>query len=276
MVSVEYFELRVLSGKNHQLNDLLVGLLAEIGFESFTDDASGFQAFIPSEQLDNSAMEEILQTHAKDIKFETNIIPPANWNALWESGFEPVEVNEKCVIRAPFHPPFNDGRLELIIEPRMSFGTGHHATTRLICRALFDTDLKGKTVMDMGCGTGVLGILAAKLGAAKVEGIDIESWATENAIENGTANGVEFHVETGNADLLKGRKFDIILANINRNVLVADISAYKASLNAEGIIFLSGFLTTDVELITKVYQKENFYLLNSSVEGDWNCLVFKL
>ncbi len=276
MVSVEYFELRVLSGKNHQLNDLLVGLLAEIGFESFTDDASGFQAFIPTEQLDNAAMEEILETHAKDIKFETNIIPPANWNALWESGFEPVEVNEKCVIRAPFHPAFNDGRLELIIEPRMSFGTGHHATTRLICRALFDTDLKGKTVMDMGCGTGVLGILAAKLGAAKVEGIDIESWATENAIENGTANGVEFHGETGNADLLQGRKFDIILANINRNVLVADISAYKASLNAEGIIFLSGFLTTDVELISQVYQKENFSLLNSSSEGDWNCLVFKL
>lgn len=276
MVSVEYFELRVLSGKNQQLNDLLISLLAEIGFESFTEDASGFQAYIPSEQLDESAMESILTEHAKGIAIEKKMIPPANWNALWESGFEPVDVNDKCVIRAPFHPPFNDGRLELIIEPRMSFGTGHHATTRLICRALFDTDLKGKTVMDMGCGTGVLGILAAKLGAAKVEGIDIESWATENAIENGTANGVEFSGETGDAALLEGRTFDIILANINRNVLVADISAYKASLNAGGIIFLSGFLTTDVELISNVYNQAGFQLLSSSVEGDWNCLVFKL
>ena len=276
MVSVEYFELCVLSGKNQQLNDLLISLLAEIGFESFTEDASGFQAYIPSEQLDESSMESILTEHAKGISIEKKMIPPANWNALWESGFEPVEVNEKCVIRAPFHPPFNDGRLELIIEPRMSFGTGHHATTRLICRALFDTDLKGKTVMDMGCGTGVLGILAAKLGAAKVEGIDIESWATENAIENGNANGVEFSGETGDAALLAGRTFDVILANINRNVLVADISAYKASLNTGGIIFLSGFLTTDVELISQVYQKEGFSLLKSSVEGDWNCLVFKL
>jgi ribosomal protein L11 methyltransferase len=130
--------------------------------------------------------------------------------------------------------------------------------------------------MDMGCGTGVLGILAAKLGAAKVEGIDIESWATENAIENGVANDVEFSGETGDAALLEGRTFDVILANINRNVLVADISAYKASLKAGGIIFLSGFLTTDVELISNVYNQAGFQLLSSSVEGDWNCLVFKL
>jgi ribosomal protein L11 methyltransferase len=276
MVSVEYFELKVLSGKNPQLNDLLISLLAEIGFESFTEDSSGFQAFIPTEQLDESAMESILVAHAKGVPIEKNIIPPANWNAIWEAGFDPVEVNEKCVIRAPFHPAFNDGRLELIIEPRMSFGTGHHATTRLICRALFDTDLKDKTVMDMGCGTGVLGILAAKLGAKKVEGIDIESWATENAIENGTANNVEFSGETGDAALLEGRTFDIILANINRNVLVADIQAYKASLNANGIIFLSGFLITDVELISQVYSNAGFKLQSSSVEGDWTCLVFNL
>lgn len=276
MVSVEYFELRVLSGKNPQLNDLLISLLAEIGFESFTEDATGFQAFIPTEQLDTAAMEGILETHAKDIGIDKNIIPPANWNALWESGFDPVEVSEKCVIRAPFHPPFNDGRLELIIEPRMSFGTGHHATTRLICRAMFNINFAGKTVMDMGCGTGVLGILAAKLGASRVEGIDIESWATENAIENGTTNGVEFFGETGDALLLNARKFDIILANINRNVLVADIQSYKDSLYESGIIFLSGFLTTDVELITAVYQKEGFKFIESSTEGDWNCLVFGL
>lgn len=275
MVSVEYFELKVLSGKNPQLNDLLISLLAEIGFESFTEDTSGFQAFIPSEQLNESAMENILIEHAKGVAIEKNIIPPANWNAIWEAGFDPVEVNDKCVIRAPFHPAFNDGRLELIIEPRMSFGTGHHATTRLICRALFNTDLKDKTVMDMGCGTGVLGILAAKLGAKKVEGIDIESWATENAIENGTANEVEFSGETGDAALLAGRSFDIILANINRNVLVADIQAYKASLNENGIIFLSGFLITDVELITQVYSDAGFTLHSSTVEGDWNCMVFK-
>lgn len=276
MVSVEYTELQVFTGKNKHLADLLISLLADIGFESFTDDQRGFQAFIPSNLLDETLIRSILQEHANGVEYNLMKIAPENWNAVWESGFEPVDVNEHCVIRAPFHDPFNDGRLELIIEPRMSFGTGHHATTRLICRALYKHSVKNKTVLDMGCGTGVLGILALKLGAKSAEGIDIESWATENAIENGVTNSVDFSAQTGDASLLGKTKFEVILANINRNVLVQDVEIYAHSMEIGGLIFLSGFLSIDCPKIIEAYTKQGFQLIDSSDESDWNCLVFKL
>jgi ribosomal protein L11 methyltransferase len=275
MLSGTYIELEAETKGNKAQCDLLTMYLADLGFESFTEENQRFQAYMPIESFDEAQVRNLMASEFVGLQFNIKEIAAQNWNAAWEAGFEPVEVNERCVIRAPFHAPFNDGRLELIIEPRMSFGTGHHATTRLICAKMYAHDFQNKRVLDMGCGTGVLGILAAKLGASAVEGIDIEQWSAENAAENSEMNDVSMRCFAGDASLLNGKQFDIILANINRNVLVADAAVYASVLSSGGLIFLSGFLKTDEAVIAKCFKDLHFEACDKASEADWLCLIFR-
>lgn len=273
MVGETYIELSAETGKKAALNDLITGVLAEVGFESFVEEGSNLLAYIRQEDFVEEAVSDTMKQYVPDVHYSIKTIEPQNWNATWEAQFEPVDVNEFCIIRAPFHPAIDDGRLEIVIEPRMSFGTGHHATTRLVCRAMYQDDWKGLRVLDMGCGTGVLGILAAKLGAAEVIGIDIESWAAENARENAGANGVQMEAYCGDASLLKEMlPFDRILANINRNILLEDAAQY-GNLLPKGKIYLSGFLSTDVDKITEAYTVLGFRVEHQLKENDWVCMV---
>ena len=275
-MSAVYLEFQFLTERDRQLKDILISGLADIGFESFMDDEHGFLAYVQEQDHQPENFETLLCSFPERPSFKLNRIEPQNWNAVWEAQFDPIHVNERCVIRAPFHPAFNNGSIELVIEPKMSFGTGHHATTRLMCLGLMEMEVKGKKVMDMGCGTGVLGILAAKLNAASVEGIDIEEWAVENAIENAERNGVSMPVKLGGAEqLVAGVTYDIFLANINRNILVQDMDHYCKAMHAGSRLLLSGFLEPDVPALKELCASKGLTFLEEKAEDNWRCLIFK-
>ena len=274
-MSLPYVEIAFKTGKDRQLKDILIAELGDAGFESFVDETGGFLAYIPEPELDENKLLDIISNVAPGIEWEKKVIPPQNWNAVWEAQFDPIRLSDNCVIRAPFHLPVNDGSIELIIEPKMSFGTGHHATTRMMCKAMFSIQFEGKRVLDMGCGTGVLGILAAKLGASQVTAIDIEEWAVENAIENAERNGTVLEVKKGGAEVIGNELFDVILANINRNILLADGPAYAAALKNEGCLLISGFLETDVQALLESYAAKGFINEKTSGEENWRCLLLR-
>lgn len=251
--------------------EILYADLEILGFESIIDTAEGAEAYMPSSDFSENILENLMVRDIPDQKVEYKIenIEQQNWNANWESQFHPIQINENCVIRAPFHDASNV-EYDILITPKMSFGTGHHETTFLMSQELFEHDLKGKSLMDMGCGTGVLAILAKKLGAGNVEGVDIEEWAYENSIENARDNGVEsikfFH---GDAKLLEGKKFDIILANINRNILLNDMRQYAESLVDGGQLFLSGFYQTDIDTLVEEGKKNGLKFVHSRNKNGW-------
>lgn len=244
------------------------------GFESIVDTEKGVEAYISAEQFNKNTLENFMVKNLPKqvVDFEVSKIEQENWNATWESQFRPIHINEKCVIRAPFHESTNI-EYDIVISPKMSFGTGHHETTFLMSQELFELNLKGRSIMDMGCGTGVLAIIAKKLGASKVEGVDIEEWAYENSVENAALNheeGISFY--HGNAHLLKQKSFDIILANINRNILLNDMSVYSESLNDSGKLVMSGFYKTDVEVIVKEGKKNGLNFVHSKSKNGWALL----
>lgn len=274
-MSAVYFEFQFLTGKDRQTKDILISGLSDIGFESFMDDETGFLGYVQETEFNQGTFDELISTFQHPINFKQNRIEPQNWNAIWEAQFDPIRINDHCVIRAPFHPAFEDGSIELIIEPKMSFGTGHHATTRLMSKALMNMPVTGKKVMDMGCGTGVLGILAAKLQAAEVKGIDIEEWAVENAIENAERNSVQMQISLGGAErLIENELFDIFLANINRNILMQDMDFYIQSMKKGASLLLSGFLEPDVSAIKETCLTKGLTFSEEHAEDTWRCLVF--
>ena len=227
MSSLDYIEVTAKVNPTEPWSDLLIDLMGEIGFESFDENHQGFKAYIPAQLFDKSKLEEIQLSDENgshvDFNFEIKHITSQNWNELWESNFDPVDIEGRCFIRAPFHEAKNGYEYQIVIEPKMSFGTGHHETTSLMVQWVLDTDFSGKEVLDMGCGTGILAILSRKKGARNVVAIDNFIYAYENAIENAHYNDVtDITVMHGDASLLGDQKFDIILANITRNVLLAD------------------------------------------------------
>lgn len=232
--------------------EILVAELGAIGFESFTEsDDGGLSAYIQSDDWSEGILEQvqILSSDEVDFEVEREDIEQVNWNEEWEKNFEPIEVKGRVSVRAPFH---EGEALEynIVIEPKMSFGTGHHETTHLMIEYLLDTDLKGKSVLDMGCGTGILAIFSEMRGASEVEAIDIDSWCYENSVENVARNNCErIKVFEGDASLLTDQKFDVIIANINRNILLEDMSKYVGCLNPGGLLLLSGFYREDIEQI---------------------------
>jgi ribosomal protein L11 methyltransferase len=227
--------------------------LAEFGFEAFSEEEDGkLSAFIPSRSFDEMPVANFLEERSSSMGFSYQVtrIPARNWNAVWESEYDPVFISGRCMIRAPFHPPHPDALFDLVIEPKMSFGTAHHETTRLMIETVLETNIRSRKVLDMGCGTGVLAILAFKMGAAGVVAVDNDEWAFANAIENTARNNTgEIIVIKGDASAVKEGDFDIIMANINRNVLLGDLPAYQVLLARGGVLILSGFYTADLQAI---------------------------
>lgn len=235
-------------------SDVLIAELGEVGFESFVETETGILAYIQKEAWSATILEEvtILSNPNFKISFTATEIEQQNWNATWEQNFHPIKVGQECMVRAPFHEK-EKVQFDIVIEPKMSFGTGHHETTHMMLQHILEHDFNGKSVLDMGSGTGVLAILAAMKGASAVDAIDIDNWCYLNAIENVERNGCErlITVLEGNASLLGNKKYDIILANINRNILLEDIPTYVKCLNNDGILFLSGFYKEDILIISK-------------------------
>lgn len=258
--------------------EILIAYLAELGFESFVDSEDGFLAYIQEAEFDKEAFEslDLIANPAVDVEihFEIKSIAAQNWNATWESAFEPVIISDSLAIVAPFHTEFPATKHTIIIEPKMSFGTGHHQTTRLMSNAMFNLDAMPERVLDMGCGTGVLAILAEKLGAKQVLGVDVELWAYENSIENAARNACSnIALEHGDVQNIIGQRFDLILANINKNVLKADIQHYADCLNVQGRLFLSGFFTSDNDELLSIAKNCNLALNKAYNEDNWSCLT---
>lgn len=257
--------------------EILIALIADLGFESFEPNESGFNAYIPEGGQPDETIRG-LQFDDFNFSFSSETIEQVNWNEEWEKNFSPVIVSDDCIIRAPFHHIEKKHKYDLIIIPKMSFGTGHHDTTWLMCKNMLELNFKGKDVLDMGCGTGVLAILAKQLGAAKVEGIDIDDWSVENALENCANNNCnDIMIRKGNSGLLKQEElsYDVILANINKNVLKADLSVYASKLKAGGYLFLSGFFKTDCSELIDLASDNYLKLFKQEVKNEWAVLIFQ-
>lgn len=257
-------------------SDILIALLGEGAFESFDTTANGFTAYLP-ESADPGVNLSAIELEGTSFQWIIEEIAEQNWNASWESNFEPVVVENLVCIRAHFHPHHNDVKYNIEITPKMSFGTGHHDTTWQMCKALFDLDVIQKSVLDMGCGTGVLAILAKKLGAGKTLAIDIDEWSVENSIENCQVNGAsDIDVKKGDASVLPEKPtFDVILANINKNVLKQDMNRYFGCMNTNGHLLLSGFFTTDVEELKQQATLCGFQYSETSSRNGWAILHLK-
>lgn len=257
--------------------DILYAELDGLPVESATDTDTGVEAFIPEDQYTEVTESDFPMTSAvADLKWQVETVEQQNWNAEWEKNFTPIEVGGGLHIRAPFHQTrASEFTYEIEIEPKMSFGTGHHQTTWLMCQYLLELNLEGKDVLDMGCGTAVLAILAKMRGAAYVEGIDIEEWAAENSRENASRNGYEdIHIIHGDATALGERKFDVIIANINRNILTRDMEQYAAVLNPGGTLLLSGFYESDVPVLEGVGKPLGFHPQRIETKDRWAALIW--
>jgi len=274
MKTMDYVEVTALVDPPQPWSDLLIAEMAEIGFESFEENLKGFKAYIPSADFDEEKLNAINLTEdeTKNVNFSFSVknIDNENWNQVWESNFEPVDVDNQCYIRAPFHQPKPDYPYEIIIEPKMSFGTGHHETTALVVQWMLETDFMDKHVLDMGCGTGILAILAAKKGANPVLAIDNYPYAWENTLENVARNHTpNIRVELGDATLLGKEPFDIILANITKNVLMEDLEVYASVLKSGGELYISGFFADDMKDITDKAATFGIRALASKQNKEW-------
>ncbi len=258
--------------------EILIAELGYAGFESFVETEAGVEAFIQKQEWHQDILEEIhiLNTKEFEITFTTQEIEQVNWNKEWEKNFDPIMVDGVCSVRAPFHEKPNVD-YDIVIEPKMSFGTGHHETTHMMIQHLLQSDLENKKVLDMGCGTGVLAILAEKKGAQPIDAIDIDNWCYVNTQENIARNQCK-HITAyqGDAGLLEGKLYDIIIANINRNILLNDISIYVKTLSKKGRLFLSGFYQEDMQLITKMCNSYNMRLIEVIERNNWIAAYYEL
>ena len=240
-----YIELAVTVSPLEPFRDLFIAQLGAVGFESFSETEEGFAAYILKEDYSASAAMVQMQWDGVTVSVKEQEIEQVNWNAEWERNFNPIEVDRRVYIRAPFHAERTGFEYAMLIEPKMSFGTGHHQTTHMMIQWLLETPSNHVDVLDMGCGTGILGILAGMRGAKSVHGIDVDTWCIENTLENAQRNGVAMTADLGGSEVLSGT-YDLILANINLNVLLADIAHYEKALRTGGNIFFSGFYEDNV------------------------------
>ena len=255
-------------------SEILVAYLSDLDFESFEDINQGVRAYIKENDFNFSEIESICSQLDCKIDINHTVIKQENWNAKWESDFQPITIGNKCGIRAGFHEPL-DVDYEIIITPKMSFGTGHHATTFGMMEAMLGLDFQEKKVLDMGCGTAVLAILAHQLGSDKVIAIDIEEWAYNNALENISMNGSSnIVVHKGGKEKIEG-EFDIILANINRNILIQDMYAYSSHLLQSGLILFSGFYEQDLDLIKQEAKRLGLKYISHNSKNNWVTAKFQ-
>ena len=257
--------------------EILYAELGDRGFEAFEDTLNGVKAYIKKEKFSKSFLKDLSISRIEGQKIEVDIttIANQNWNALWESNFDPIVINSNCIIRAPFHAVPKIG-YDVIISPQMSFGTGHHETTFLMSKELFSFDLKSVALLDMGSGTGVLAILAEKLGAKNIKAIDIEEGAYFNAIDNCKLNHTKnIIVEKGDSKLLEDSLFQVILANINKNILLQDMSVYSRCLTIGGKLLLSGFFTTDVDELRNEASDNGLKFVKMEEKNNWVMLMLE-
>lgn len=253
--------------------DILIADLANIGFDTFEDTDKGFDAFIIADQFNEAALKEVLEGLPEELKYNYLVqdIEPENWNEEWEKNFSPLIIADTCYVRATFHEAKPDYPYEIVIDPKMAFGTGHHQTTTMMMEYILETDVVGKVILDMGAGTGILAILASKRGAEELIAIDNDNVCYESAIENATLNNIHNLTSLcGSKEAIPALDYDIILANINRNILLDQIESYAVVLKDKGLIFFSGFYESpDLEMITAHCKKFNLNYLDHKKIGDW-------
>ncbi len=251
--------------------EILIAQLGFAGFESFVENEDGVTAYIQENDWDASMLEDIQILNSKEFKisYKEEVIEQTNWNSEWEKNFNPIQVDDLVSIRAPFHDNPNL-EYDIVIEPKMSFGTGHHETTHMMVQQLLELDLTDKKVLDMGCGTGILAIFAEMKGAKLIDAIDIDNWCYENSLENVARNNCKnISVFEGDASLLKNKKYDVIIANINRNILLNDMHSYLHCLNDNGVILFSGFYKKDIPVIDEEVSKYGLKMDKVIERNNW-------
>lgn len=249
---MNYLEFKfVINSKEEFHRDLLIHALGEAGFDTFEETAGGFDAYIQEASFDQENFETAVSSLQDMFSFswEKTIIPPKNWNEVWESNFEPLVIKDQCYVRATFHKPQPEYPLEIVIDPKMSFGTGHHQTTTMMMEFILEDDFRGKRALDMGAGTGILAILAAKRGAVNITAIDYDPICYVSMIENAQLNHTEMEILCGSKEVIPEKKFDIVLANINRNILLDQLDRYADVLVKGGELYLSGFFEHDLSVL---------------------------
>lgn len=290
MREMKYYEVRFrIEGDGSVMQDardLLAALAGETGFETFEDTAEGLNGYVQTEMFDEDALREAIADFPFEdtkVTYDVTEAEYRDWNEQWEQeGFEPIVVDQRCIIHDGRHLPTTraDGAIEVEIDAKLAFGTGTHETTRMIVRHLLDTDLSGKSLLDCGCGTGILGIVALRCGASKVVGYDIDEWSADNARHNAVINRVDDRYTSllGDASVLQGvdELFDVVVANINRNILLNDMEAFVAKMKEEATLVLSGFYETDVKILTDKAISLGLKPFAQQSDGDWTMLVFTL
>jgi len=276
---MNYFEFSFKIDPFYPWSEILTVYLLELDFEGFYEDTGQLKACIQENSFNPDSFKEImtlLDSKKVNISYEKLKIPHQNWNESWESNFKPVEIDKEMIIVAPFHDISRDYPIRLVIQPKMSFGTGHHQTTHLMCSSILKLNLTGKKVLDMGSGTGVLAILSEKMGSKDITAVDIEEWSAENCIENASENKC-LHINSicGDVDVIIGRKFDYIFANINKNILLKQMTQYFKSLSENGFLYLSGFFDSDREELISRAEKCGMRLISSEIMEGWALLILK-
>ena len=257
-------------------SEILIAELGEKPFESFIETETGFSAFIQKDLWTKNILDDIYLLHSPEFVISHSIeeIDQVNWNEEWEKNFEAIDVDGVCHVRAPFHPKTN-APFDIVIEPKMSFGTGHHETTHMMIQHLLETNVTDLKTLDMGCGTAILAILAEMKGAKPIDAIDIDNWCYLNSIENAERNDChKITVYEGDAALLKGKKYDLIIANINRNILLNDMQQYVDCLNKNGILLLSGFYTEDIPVIDASCTEKGLTFVKKFERNNWTSLKY--
>ena len=276
---MNYYELlfTVITTEDYQ-QDMLINTLGEVGFDTFEELEFGFKAYIPVDDFDEAKLIEAI-TPYRDLftfSYEIALIPQKNWNEVWESNFEPINIHDKVFVRATFHQPKPEIEYEIVIDPKMAFGTGHHQTTSMMLELMLENEFFGKNVLDMGCGTGILAIMASKLGAAKVTAIDYDVVCFESTLENAQLNNIDnITAICGSKEVIPDEQFDTILANINRNILLDQIQHYSEVLKPEGELYLSGFYEQpDLDIIMDEARKYGLKYIIHKNDSDWVAAKF--
>ena len=278
---MKYFEVTFTTSPcNETANDVVSALAGEIGFESFVEWENGVQAYIQQSLFDEEALKSMVSEFPlPDTKIEYTIVEAEDkdWNEEWEKNFfQPIVIGDRCCIHSTFHKDTPQTEYEILINPQMAFGTGHHETTSSIISELLEADLQGKSVLDMGCGTSILAILASMRGAGPITAIDIDDWCVNNSRDNIALNGIgNITVEWGDANLLKGREpFDVIIANINRNILLADMAQYAACMHSGSELYMSGFYVQDIPVIQEKAESLGMEFIHHREKNNWAAVKF--